>query len=320
MATLMERAPEIEVESLDTASPGGLALFARQARDAARRSPTCVWVFPTRSIVDRPDLVLRLAVCRWMFQHGAVRLHLHEFRRLRRKLRYPITLALALATDRIVVSSASEAAAVRRAGFGWAARGREVRVVPPVNGTTPTDAEIDVVAGPSSADRRRTLGVFGMHRPDKGDQWLADILRRLDRRFDRVVVAGRGWEDVEWPPDLLARYEVVLRGHVERADLAAELAGWGLAVAPFTEGPHDGRLSLRTPLAFGVPTLTTATTSADRGDLTLAPSHLFRADAVALGTLPDLTPEQRRAGAREVATFEADVTRRLAEALFGPGP
>src|SRR5690606_11077448 len=102
----------------------------------------------------------------------------------------------------------------------------------------------------------RTVGVIGQLRPDKGEPWLLDVLARLDPRFERIEVVGRDWDLSAWPATLRDRYTVVGHGQLPAARLPEVLAGWDLALAPFAEGPHDGRLSLRTPLAHGVPTLT----------------------------------------------------------------
>jgi hypothetical protein len=142
----------------------------------------------------------------------------------------------------------------------------------PTNGTAPTDAELEL-ALQAQPERGRTVGVFGRYRPDKGAAWLDEVLAGLPPRFDRVIVAGGGWEDHDWDPAVPARYEIELLGHVPRAALATLLGSWGLAIAPLWGPAQDGRMSLRTPLAFGVPTLSVGPRAAD---LTLAPDHLWQ--------------------------------------------
>jgi hypothetical protein len=100
----------------------------------------------------------------------------------------------------------------------------------------------------------------------------------------------------------------VRHGHVPAAELPRVFAGWGLAVAPFWEGAHDGRLSLRTPLAHGVPTLTRP---GSEGALTLRPPHLLFDPT----DVPDFDDQARAQGAAAVAEFEAEVTERLLRAL-----
>src|SRR3546814_1324762 len=70
----------------------------------------------------------------------------------------------------------------------------------------------------STADGR-TVGVHGQYRPDKGIDWLLATLARLDRRFERLEIAGRGWAAAPWPRSLLDRYDLVDLGQVPREDL-----------------------------------------------------------------------------------------------------
>src|SRR3546814_7373103 len=89
----------------------------------------------------------------------------------------------------------------------------------------------------STADGR-TVGVHGQYRPDKGIDWLLATLARLDRRFERLEIAGRGWAAAPWPRSLLDRYDLVDLGQVPREDLPVTIGRWGLALAPF-DGPPD---------------------------------------------------------------------------------
>ena len=292
---------------LDANAP--LRTFLRGARVAAASGAPCAAVYPTRTTVYNADLPLRLLVLRVLFGRRRLRLHLHEFERLRRKLRYPATLALLL-PGRIVVSSESEATAVRAALHGWIGRHREVVVCPPTNGTAPAADAVAAALVPGP-DRTRTVGVFGMRRADKGVDWLVDVLTRLDRRFDRLVLAGDGWDE-QWPAAVRDRYEIEVRGHVDGDDLPELFGGWGVAVAPLWAPAHDGRMSLRTPLAYGVPTLTVGPAP----DLTLAPDHLLVVPPTDPGRIP--VDIDRRAGAQQVANFERAVAARLVAALFGP--
>jgi hypothetical protein len=256
-----------------------------------------VIAYPSASTFQQPATALAALRLRRAAAGRPVRLWLHEYRRFHRVHRAIVRPLLRLATDRIVVSNEREAAAVRRV-----AGRRDVVVVPPPNATAPV-----APLPPALPSRSHTVGVFGMRRPDKGESWLSEALVRLDARFTRLELAGGGWDDYDAP----ARFDVVRRGHVPTAQLPELFAGWGLAVAPFWEGAHDGRLSLRTPLAHGVPTLTRRP---DGGELTLRPPHLLFDPT----DVPDLTDDGRAAGAAAVAAFEADVTAQLLSALADP--
>lgn len=299
-----------EVRVVDPAELG-VVPFTRAVRAALRGAAGAVVVYPTIRLVERVGLVPRLLVLRALLgRRRWLRVHLHEFDRLRRRHRLAVALLTGLVADRVVVSSQREATALRTRFRGWAGR-REVVVVPPSNGSAPTDPP--AVHDPAPASR--TIGVIGQLRPDKGEPWLLEVLARLDPRYDRIEVAGRDWDLGSWPEALRRRYAVVGHGQVPAARLADVLAGWDLALAPFEEAPHDGRLSLRTPLAHGVPTLT-------RGprpdDLQLRARHLLFDDEVDVGCLPDLDAAARAAGAAEVAALEATWRTALARALYEP--
>jgi hypothetical protein len=307
-AALADRVGEVVV--LDTAAPGVVA-FASKAFAAARTGAPCAGVYPTRSTVYQPQLLIRALALRVAFGRRRFRLHLHEFKRLRRMLRWPVELALLL-PGVVVVSSESERAAVRGALRGLVGRLVEVRVAAPTNGAAPTTAEVELAAQPGP-DAPRTVGVFGAYRPDKGAAWLEEVLERLDARFDRLVVGGAGWEEHRWAPAVADRYAIELMGHVPRDGLPAMFASWGLAIAPLWAPAHDGRMSLRTPLAYGVPTLTVGPRD---GDLTLEASHLLVVPPAAVDVL-DLGGHDRRHAAAQVARYEEVAADRLAEALFG---
>ena len=307
-ASLATSAGDPPIAVLDTGAPG-LRAFARAARASARSGATCVMEYPTASTVLQPDLVVRAVLLRALFGRRRLRLHLHEFRHLRRLLRWPVKFA-ALLPSRVVVSNDAERAALRAALGGLVGRVTEVVVAPPTNGTAPTDAEV-AAALVDVPDRARVVGVFGMRRPDKGLDWLVDVLGRLDPRFDRLVLAGAGWDGMEWPAALRARYEIEVLGHVDRRDLPAMFASWGLAVAPLWEPAQDGRMSLRTPLAYGVPTISVGPAT---GALTLRPRHLLLVPPADPSSIPGAV--DRAGGAADVAAFERATADALAAALF----
>ncbi|MBA2279811.1 MAG: hypothetical protein H0W25_01050 [Acidimicrobiia bacterium] len=307
MAALVAGRTDIAV--LDAAAPGRLR-FLREARAAARTGAVAVAVYPTRSTVYQRDLLLRAAVVRLAFGRRRFRLHLHEYRHLRKMLRWPATIALLL-PQRIVVSTESERDAVARALGGLVGRRCEVVVAVPTSGTSPTATDLEASLGPD-ADRDRTVGVFGMYRDDKDLSWLLDVLGRLDRRFDRLVLAGAGWEGRQWPSEITDRYELTALGHVPRRALPGIFRSWGLAVAPLSNPAHDGRMSVRTPLAFGVPTLTVGPRDAE---LTLDPPHLVLVPPHDPGAAR--LDVDRGEGAAAVAEFERAAGTATAAALFG---
>lgn len=299
-----------EVRIVDP-TEGSLRHFRRRLRAALAGARGAVVAYPTLRTVEDLGLVPRLLLLRVSLgRRRPLRLHLHEFERLRRRHRLGVAVLTGLLVDRVVVSSDREAEALRGRYRGWAGR-REVVVAPPANGSAPPSP-------PGSHDpppAHRTVGVVGQLRPDKGESWLLDLLARLDPRYDRLEVVGRDWDLDAWPAPLRDRWAVVGHGQVPQAALAAVLGRWDLAVAPFEEPPHDGRLSLRTPLAHGVPTLTRG----PRPDhLQLAARHLLLDTDVDVASLPDLDAAARAGGAAEVAALEATWRTRLAHVLFGP--
>lgn len=296
------------VDVLDPTELGWLA-FWRAARRLARTGATCVAVYPTRSTVYRRSLPLRFVLLWGAFGRSRLRLHLHEHRNLRRLLRWPVSTLVPLAR-RVVVSSAGEQGSVASAWWGRAGRWSEVLVAPPANGT-PGPATLPARRRPPSG----TVGVFGMGRDDKPVAWLEQALVALDPSFRRLELAGAGWEGQAWPASVLDRFDVDVLGHVDAGRLAGLFDGWDLALAPFAWPAHDGRMSLRTPLAHGVPTVSVGPPGAD---LTLRPQHLV---LVPPAPFPDAAARalgaDAAAGAAEVAAFEAEAVDRLRRALFG---
>lgn len=284
----------------------------RRLRAEAADAAGALLVFPTVTQVGRPDLLLKALVVRRALRGGWVRMHLHEFDRLDRRQRLAVAVVAATVVDRLVVSSAQEALALRRRYRGLAARRAELVVVPPANPSAPSDGPIQRSAPPALG---RTLGVHGQYRPDKGIDWLLAVLRRIDHRYDRLVVVGRGWEAAPWPRSILGRFAISVVGQADRAELADWFARWDLALAPFDGPPTDGRLSLRTPLAHGVPTLTRGPRPVG---LRLDPPHLLFDDEVDLTRLPDLDDATCREGQEQVAALEVAVRAELVDALFGP--
>jgi glycosyltransferase involved in cell wall biosynthesis len=295
-----------EVRAIDPTA-GSLRDFRRSLRADAAGAAGVVLAYPTNSQVERIALVPRLLVVRWTMRRRWVRLHLHEFDRLRRRLRIPVALMTGIVADRVVVSSQREADALRTSYRGWAARA-EIVVAPPANGQAPPP-------GVGTAPRPGVVGVVGQLRPDKGLAWLLDLLGRLDPAFDQLEVVGRGWDAVRWPDAVAERFTITLHGEVDEDDLTDRIAGWELALAPYDEPPHDGRLSLRTPLAHGIPTLT-------RGprppDLQLTAPHLLFDDEVDVTALRLPAGEQRPALAAGIAALEQRFRVRLVHELFEP--
>jgi glycosyltransferase involved in cell wall biosynthesis len=290
---------------------GSLADFRRRCRRELEGAAGAVVAYPTLQQVERLALVPRLLLLRIALgRRRWLRVHLHEFEKLRRRHRLGVALLVGLLADRVVVSSSREADALHRRYRGWAGR-KEVVVVPPANGSAPAE----LPAPPTSPSTGRVVGIVGQLRPDKGLPWLLDVLARLDARWGRVEVVGRGWDLSTWPEALRSRYELVGRGQVPAAELPALIEAWDLAIAPFEEPPTDGRLSLRTPLAHGVPTLTRG--PRPRG-LQLEAPHLLFDDEVDVAHLPDLDAAARRAGAAAVAGLEASWRADLNATLYGP--
>ena len=292
-------------------SVGSLRSFRRDLRAAGPGAAGAVVAYPTIHTFECLALLPRLALLRTHLRGGRwLRVHLHEFEQLRRRHRVAVAAVTGLVADRIVVSSAWEADGLRGRYRGWGGRS-EVVVVPPANRLAPPSPPS---VRPSDPDGR-TVGIIGQLRPDKGEGWLLDQLARLDGRYSRVEVVGRDWDLTRWPAALHDRYQLVLHGQVAGPAVAGVLAGWDLAIAPYEGQPHDGRLSLRTPLAYGVPTLTRGPRPAH---LQLRAPHLLFDDEVDVGHLPDFGVAERSEGAAVVAALEVRWRAALADALFGP--
>jgi glycosyltransferase involved in cell wall biosynthesis len=299
-----------EVRAVDP-TVGSLGDFRRRLRRELDGADGAVVAYPTLQQVERLALIPRLLLLhhalgrrRWL------RVHLHEFENLRRRHRVGVAVLVGLVADRAVVSSEREADALRTRYRGWAGR-REVVVVPPANGSAPASAPTSHDSPPAG----RVVGIVGQLRPDKGLPWLLDVLGRLDGRWTCVEVVGRDWDLRSWPDALRERYELVELGQVPAQELAAVVEAWDLAIAPFEEPPTDGRLSLRTPLAHGVPTLTRGPRPSG---LQLAAPHLLFDDEVDVARLPEVDAAARRAGVAAIAQQEATWRADLAAALFGP--
>jgi glycosyltransferase involved in cell wall biosynthesis len=288
--------------------------FRRRLRTALDGAAGAVVVYPTIHQVERLALVPRLLLLRLAVgRRRWVRVHLHEFERLRRRHRIGVALLTGTIADGVIVSSAREALALRQRYRGWAGR-KGVAVVPPANGSAPLAAPAGA-PNPPPLPAGRVVGIIGQLRPDKGLPWLLDRLEHLDARFTRLEVVGRDWDLGAWPGAVRQRYEVVAHGQTSAAELPGIVAGWDLAIAPFEEPPHDGRLSLRTPLAHGVPTLTRG----PRPDhLRLTAPHLLFDDEVDISALPVMTAADRAAGAAAVDAQEQRWRSELAGELFAP--
>ncbi len=282
-------------ETVDPRRVGATVRATRRARD---RGAPIVVAYPTRSTVRSLRSTVALALVA-LLGRGRLRWHLHEYSIFGER-RALLDLLLVVGGGRVVVSTGTEADAVRRSRGGRVARRIDLRVLPPANGT-PLRAAEQAPADPP------VVGLFGTARDDKG---VAAAVAALRGRADvRVETVGEGWSDQRWPGATTVRHH----GRVATAELAPLLGRWTLAVAPFAEGATDGRMSLRTPLACGVPTLTTV---ARPDDLTLRPPHLLLDPATAVADALTTTPEDRAEGAAAVARFEADVVARLAEELW----
>lgn len=297
---------DTDVVHLDPTAGGWLDWW-RRCGDAAARCRGLVVVYPTASTYLRLACFGRALLAALRFRHRWVRTHLHEYHRYGRRHRPFVALLAWLGRDGIVVSSDVERRALQGRWPSLLTRRRTITVVPPANGSAP--------ASTPAAARARTgvAGVFGMPRPDKDVAWLSQAVRALPEGVRQLELVGRGWDDVRLDADV----DQVRLGHVPDGELAALFERWDIALAPFADGPHDGRLSLRTPLAHGVPTMTSPPAA---GALTLEVAHLhvLRGDSVAP---PVDLDAGRRLGAEAVAAFEADVRRRLRAALLDePGP
>lgn len=274
----------------------------RACGDAAARCRGLVIVYPTASTYLRPACFVRALLAAVRFRGRWVRTQLHEYHRYGRRHRPFVAVLAWLGRDGVVVSSEVERRALQRPWPSVLTRRRTISVIPPANGSAPASP-------PGRRHRTGTAGVFGMPRPDKDVGWIGSAFAALPPGITRLELAGSGWDDTEAPS---VAAEVVRLGHVPDADLARLFGRWDVALAPFADGPHDGRLSLRTPLAHGVPTMTSPPAA---GALTLALPHLHILRGPTIEPPLDLDVD-RDAAAAAVAEFEADARSRLRAALL----
>ena len=284
-----------------TVDPRRVGATVRAVLRARRAGGAVVVAYPTRSTVRSPRATASLALVA-VLGRGRLRWHLHEYAVFRGR-RALLDLLLAVGGGRVVVSTETEADALRRSRDGRIARRVAVRVLPPANGT-PLGALDAPPADPP------VVGLFGTARSDKGLDVAAAALQALPPGTARVETVGEGWDRAPWPD---GTPEITHRGRVPTPDLAPLLSRWALAIAPFAEGATDGRMSLRTPLACGVPTLTTVARPAD---LTLRPPHLLLDPTTAVAEALATDGRARAEGAVAVARFEAETVQKLKDALW----
>lgn len=292
------RHPEIAVvDPLDT----GAAL--RHLWRVRRSARAVIVAHPTCSTVKAPAAYAVHLAAAAIFRRR-VRWHLHEYA-VFREIRWVLDALLWLSGGCVVVSTATDAAAVRPA----VRRRCDVRVVPPANGSSLSACPPAVLADPP------VVGVFGRARTDKGMGLLLGWLEQLPEPFAVLETVGDGWESMPWTGAVSERYTVRHRGLVADADVGEVLARWTLAFAPFEDGATDGRMSLRTPLSAGVPTVT-AVSAPD--DLTLQVPHLWTDPIAGAHAALAFDGDARRDAAAQVEAFERDVRDRLDAALL-PG-
>lgn len=291
---------------------------SRRALLRARRQRQVVVVtYPTRSTVRSVAATATLVLAS-VLARGRIRWHLHEYAIFGER-RALIDLLLVVGGGRVVVSTRTEADALGRSRGGRVARRVDVRIIPPANGTPAGDVAPPDPPAPASSSAPAEppiVGLFGTARADKGLAVVADALRALAGTGVQVETVGSGWEEAPWPPGILDDHDIRHHGRLPTARLASVMTRWTLALAPFADGATDGRMSLRTPLACGVPTFTAVRRD---DDLTLRPSHLLLDPATAGAAALAAGPEQRRTGAEEVARFERRVVAALSVGLWDEG-
>lgn len=294
-------------------NPSEVLRSVRAVWGERRRDGPVLLVFPTRSTVRRWRPLLTFLVTALLRRGDDLRVHLHEYR-IFREVRWALNLVLLVGRPTVVVSSRSEELCMKRSLAGRLGRVRP-QVIPPFGTLTPSATRGTAIGAAGSG----IVGVFGFAGPAKGTELVARVVRALPPHYHRLELVGTGWHAVTWPRDILDRVRVATLGFVPSEDLGPVFEHWELAVAPLSGGASDGRLSLRTPLAHGTPTVTEPGRS---DDLTLRPGHLVlveddpeRAIAGAVATASDR--EARRRGATEVDDFEQRTRRALRVALLG---
>ena len=149
---------------------------------AARADLVCAAVYPTRSTVYQRTLPLRFLVLWAVFGRRRLRLHLHEYQRLRRLLRWPRGPP---------AGPPGHGLECERAGGGGIGVGRSGGQVVR-RGGRPADQRDGATlrTGRTFPTRTGTIGVFGMRRDDKSPEWLAEVLSAQDVSFSRVEAGG----------------------------------------------------------------------------------------------------------------------------------
>lgn len=291
--------------------PNHVGTAVRAVWRARRAGDPVVITYPTRSTVVRWRPLLTFAATAVLQRRRALHVHLHEYR-VFRQVRWALDVILAMGAPQVVVSSRSEAEAIARGLAGRLGRVHPV-VIPPVSAVTPTTTGHDAVDAAGSG----VAGVFGFAGPAKGVELVTEVVRNLPAHFHRLELVGRGWDAVVWPAEVTDRLAVAVLGFVPTTDVGAVFAGWELAIAPFSEGASDGRMSLRVPLAHGIPTITEGGRAED---LTLDPGHLAVVDGSVAAAVDRAAAwagdrSARADGLRRVDAFEQRLRHDLREVL-----
>jgi len=279
------------------------------AGEALTLRPPVILTYPTRNGRGSPKTLLLLAGLR--LRREPVGVYLHEFLRAHPLHRLYMQILLWLTTGPVVVSSVSEAADVRP----HLRRGRRLEVCPAPAGSLPMVAVMpsDEASGP---DCPLVVGLFGIPRRNKGLDRFWDWLEKVAGDVPvEIRLVGSGWEE-GWAPTDRFGDSVRLLGRVPTEALPEVFSGWDLALAPFEEGATDGRNSLRTPCAGGVPVVTVF--PPDPADLTFRPPRGVH-DLESVSSAGDVTLDidGRTALARWTDAFDQAARRRLVELLVG---
>jgi hypothetical protein len=120
-------------------------------------------------------------------------------------------------------------------------------------------------------------------------------------------VVGRGWEACAEISG--ADLPVELLGHIPGDAIGPTITQWAAAIAPTRTGASDGRMSIRTPLAHGVPTLVSKPD--DPSELTLEFPHLVVEQVEGLVAASTQDAPTRHRWSRVVEEFEVDLTERF---------